>query len=133
MRKKDRTTTALRPAQLGHRRFEARNADRTRTTWFTWRHLRCKILETPNWGANDWTFLRLEIIAPRDTPCPITTTGYLAHGVDAAELAAAGGTVSFLTAWLDREAAKKPYQKAEFRWRQGDLLDQLTLEEDREA
>lgn len=133
MGKTDRTTTALRPAQLGHRRVDARNADRTTVTWFTWRHLRCKVLETPHWGVHGSTFLRLDIIAPRDTPVPITTTGSLAHGIAPDELAAAGGAVAFLTAWMDREAKGKAYQRAEFLWRQGDLLDPLALDDDREA
>ena len=46
------------------------------------------------------------------------------------ELAAAGGAVAFMTAWLNREALTKRYQKTENRWRQGDLLDRLALDKD---
>ena len=113
MSKKDRTTTALRPAQLGHRRFEARIADRTRTYWFTWRHIRCKVMETPNWGPHGWVLLRLEVVAARDTPVPITATGYLGHGIDGEELALAGGAAAFFTAWFDREATKRSYKQTE--------------------
>ncbi len=130
MSTRNRTTTALRPAQLGHHRFEARHADRTRSYWFTWRHIRCKLSETTNWGPHGWVLLRMEVFAARDTPVPITSTGYLAHGVDGEELALAGDAVAFMTAWLDREAAKKSYQKSECASRQGDLIDLLTRDAD---
>lgn len=136
MSRRGDTTTALRPAERGitqYKHLNDRLKARTVTHWFTWRHIRCKVCVTPDYIQKGWTMLQLEIIAARDTPCPISTTGYLAYGIDADELDAAGGTVAFMTGWLNREAAKKAYQKAEFRWRQGDLLDQLTLEEDREA
>ena len=78
--------------------------------------------------------MQLHVIAARDTPCPITTTGYLAHQIGAEELADAGGAVAFFTTWMNREAATKRYQLMEFRWRQGDMIDQLALtDEDRDA
>lgn len=127
------TTTVLTPARSGHRNFQRRIADRTRTHWFDWRHLRCKATETPDFGNPGWTLLQLDIIAARDTPCPITTTGYLAHGIDARELSAAGGAVDFFTAWMDREACTKRFQKILYAWRQGDLVDLLQLsDEDRQ-
>jgi hypothetical protein len=115
------TTTALRPAQMGYRRFNTRHQDTTRTHWFTWRHVRCKVLETSQFGRLG-TLLQLEVIASRDTPVPITRTGYLAHGIDSEELS------------LDREAAKRAYKKSEARWRQPDLLELLeSIDRDRDA
>jgi hypothetical protein len=40
------------------------------THWFTWRHLRCKAEEIQY--PQGWTVLRLDIIAARDTPDPLT-------------------------------------------------------------
>jgi len=125
MKRSNRSSTSLRPAQRGLRGFNRHREARTVTHWFTWRHLRCKVVETRHYLSHGWTMLQLEVVAARDTPCPITATGYLAHFIDEDELAAAGGAVAFLSAWLDRAAATKAYQTAEFRWRQGDLFDQL--------
>ena len=122
MNKRASTTTALRPAQCGLASFNAHRADRTTTHWFTWRHLRCKVQETSHYGRHGWTLLQLDVIASRDTPCPLTNTGYLAYGVDANDLENAGGAVPFLIEWMDRKAATKAYQQTEFRWRQGDLF-----------
>lgn len=126
-------TTAIRPAQRGHEGFNRHRRERTVTHWFRWRHLTCKLQETSHYLNHGWTLLQLELVASRDTPCPLTTTGYLAHGIDAEELQASGGAVAFMTAWMDREAKGKTYQKAEFLWRQGDLFDRLVLDEDRGA
>jgi hypothetical protein len=90
------------------------------THWFTWRHLRCKAEETQY--PQGWTVLRLDIIANRDTPDPITKLGTLTHAVRPDELAAAGGPVAYLTGWMTRNARTGNYQKAEFLWRQGDLF-----------
>jgi len=124
-------TTSLRPAQRGLENFNQHRQDRTVTHWFTWRHLRCKVQETHHYLSHGWTMLQLEVIAARDTPCPITTTGYLAHFLDEAKLAQAGGPVALMTTWMDREATTKVYQGAEFRWRQGDLFDPLVLGNER--
>lgn len=128
MRRRADASTVLRPAERGLTRFNQHRQDRTTTHWFTWRHLRCKVQETDHYGQHDWTMLQLEVIASRDTPCPLTTTGYRAHFLDADELAQAGGAVAFMAAWMNREAATRRYQDAEFRWRQGDLFDRQSSE-----
>jgi len=58
------------------------------------------------------------VLAPRGAPLPITTTGYRSHFLPAEELATEGGPVAFVTAWLDREANSKAWEKTEFAWRQ---------------
>lgn len=55
-------------------------------------------------------------------PIPITETGYLSHFIATVELVNAGGAVTFVTAWLDREASSKAWRKREFARRQGDLF-----------
>ena len=59
----------------------------------------------------------------RNTPCPITAAGYLAHAIDDDELVTAGGAEAFFAAWMDREARTKVYQRTEFLWRRGELFD----------
>lgn len=91
------------------------------THWFTWRHVRCKVVETPNSFAGH-THLELNAIAARDVPLPITRTGYKSHFIDPQALAEAGGPVALFTVWLEETARSKAYQDAEFRWRQGELF-----------
>lgn len=117
MSKRHRAATALVPADSG-----------PVTHWFTWRHVRCKVVETPEYVLGQ-THLELHAIAARDVPLPITHTGYRSHVIDAQVLAAAGGAITFLTAWMNKEAASKAYQTAEFRWRQGDLFDRIDGED----
>lgn len=125
MNNPNRNSTVLRPAQRGLSCFNQHRQERTTVHWFSWRHLRLKLEETPHYLTQGWTMLQLHVIAARDTPCPITPTGYLAHFMDDGELADAGGAVAFMTARMDREAATKAYQRAEFLWRQGDLFDHI--------
>lgn len=94
------------------------------THWFTWRHVRCKVIETPDYFAGQ-THLELHAIAARDVPLPITQTGYRSHFIAAQALVAAGGAVAFFTAWMDAEAQSRSYRNAEFRWRQGELFPEL--------
>ena len=100
-----------------HRRKSAKTKLR-----FCWRDVTCSVTCTPNYINEGWTHLELRVLAPQGAPLPITRTGYLSHFIDADELAAAGGAVAFFTAWLDRDAKTKRWQKTEMRWRQGDLF-----------
>lgn len=128
MNRRVNASTVLRPAERGLTNFNAHRHDRTAAHWFTWRHLRCKLQETQHYGQHDWTLLQLEIIAARTTPCPLTTTGYLAHGLTTDDLRQSGGAVPYMTTWLNRAAATKAYQQREFHWRQGDLFEPRPLE-----
>ena len=98
------STTMLRPAQRGHTAYAKHQAEHTITHWLRWRGVSLKLSEINNPRWSGWTILHLEVVAARDTPVPITNTGFLQHGIDAEELSAAGGAVAFMTAWLDREA-----------------------------
>ena len=96
MKRSERTTTFLTPRQRGHR-DRLHGVPEARTHWFTWRHIRFKLTETPNPSFNGWLVLRLDAIASRDTPVPVTPTGFLMHAMDAEALADAGGAVAFIT------------------------------------
>ncbi len=125
MKPSPRTTTFLTPRQRGHR-GRLGDVPEARTHWFTWRHIRFKLTETPNPSFNGWIVLRLDAIASRDTPVPVTPTGFLMHTMETETLADAGGAVAFITDWLDRQAGTKAYQEREFLWRQGDLFDDIS-------
>ena len=62
------------------------------------------------------------MVRPKRAPIPITETGYRSHFIDTLDLINAGGAVTFVTAWLDREAKSKDWQNREFKLRQGDLF-----------
>jgi len=66
--------------------------------------------------------LEIRSIKPRDAPHPLSATGYLSHFVDARDLAAHGGAVRFVTAWLAREAKTRAFIAAEQKRLQGDLF-----------
>ena len=61
-------------------------------------------------------------MAPKKTPLPITETGYRSHFLSPLELVNDGGPVTFVTAWLDREAKGKDWQKRQAVRSQGDLF-----------
>lgn len=88
----------------------------------TWREFKLRIKHTPDYLEAGWSHVELQLVAPKDAPLPITTTGYRSHFLAETELIAGGGAVVLFTAWLDREAKSKAWAKAEFKWRQGDLI-----------
>ena len=66
--------------------------------------------------------VEVEALAPKKAALPITGTGYLSQFLTALELINAGGPVTFVTAWLDREAKSKVWQKRQVVRQQGDLF-----------
>ncbi len=69
----------------------------------TWRGVKLEITFTPKkFGLVD----HIEIMAEGRAPLPVTETGYRSHFIQAGTVAHHGGAVSFVTAWLDHEAAR---------------------------
>lgn len=66
--------------------------------------------------------VEVEALAPKKAAMPITETGYRSQFLSALELINAGGPVTFVTAWLDREAQSKDWQKRQAVRQQGDLF-----------
>ncbi len=66
--------------------------------------------------------VEVEALMPKKAALPITGTGYRSQFLPALELINAGGPVTFVTAWLDREAKSKDWQKRETVRQQGDLF-----------
>ena len=58
------------------------------------------------------------MVRPKRAAIPITPTGYRSHFIANEALLLAGGAVAFITAWLDREAGTKTWQRAEIKAQQ---------------
>lgn len=95
---------------------------RRRAHTLRWRELLVEIIETSDWKGPGWTRLDIRIVEPAGAPLPCSEDGRLTHGVDADDLARAGGAAAYVAAWLDRDAATPRYAKALARWRQLDLF-----------
>lgn len=66
--------------------------------------------------------VEVDALTPKKAALPITATGYRSQFLPALELINAGGPVTFVTAWLDREAQSKHWQKRQTARQQGDLF-----------
>ena len=84
--------------------------------------VRIRITHARDYLVQGTDHVEVESIKPRKAPLPITSTGYLSHFIPALELANAGGPVTFVTAWIEREAAGKAWQKQTAIKAQGDLF-----------
>jgi hypothetical protein len=73
----------------------------------------------------------IEVIsAAHKQPNPISDTGYRSHFMDPLELINAGGPVSFVEAWLQRELHSKVWLKEETKRAQGDLFQWAAAQEE---
>lgn len=66
--------------------------------------------------------IEIESIRPRNAPLPITETGYRSHFLTPLELIDAGGPVTFVQSWLEREAKGKAWLTSQTVRAQGDLF-----------
>jgi hypothetical protein len=66
--------------------------------------------------------LELQVTTPALAPLPVTDTGYRSHFVPVGAVEDAGGPVAFVRAWLDVEASRPMWRRAETAWRQLDLF-----------
>lgn len=84
--------------------------------------LRLKITHSRDYLGQGQDHVEVESLAPAKAPLPITGTGYRSHFIAPLELMNDGGPVTFVTAWLDREARGKDWQKQVAKKQQGDLF-----------
>lgn len=92
-----------------------------------WRGIAIEINYEANWldradEGYDTAHLQIETIAPERAPLPVTETGYRSHFTSAKTVAAYGGPVAFVRAWLDEEAAKPSWKAIETASRQMTLF-----------
>lgn len=88
----------------------------------TGRSVRLRITHARNYLSHGSDHLEVESLKPIRAPLPITETGYRSHFLPGLELINAGGPVTFVTAWLDREAESPKWRKAQSSRSQGDLF-----------
>lgn len=69
-----------------------------------WQGMAVLIRHVPDWSGTGFDHLEIRTADPERAPLPITDTGYRSHFLPSAELAAYGGPLAFVAAWLDHEA-----------------------------
>lgn len=84
--------------------------------------VRIRITHSRDYLGMGQDHIEVQCLAPAKAPLPITETGYRSHFLAPLELINAGGPVTFVTAWLDREAMGKTWQKQQAVRSQGDLF-----------
>lgn len=98
----------------------------TETFRIEWSGIAIEIRYEPRWLGIDIGFdtahLEIESIAPERTPLPITGTGYRSHFTSPETIAAHGGPVAFVEAWLETESQAPGWRHEEQARRQLDLF-----------
>ena len=88
----------------------------------TGKSVRVRVIHSRDYLGQSQDHIEVESIVPKKAPLPITETGYRSHFLPPLELLNNGGPVTFVTAWLDREANRKEWQKRQVIRQQGDLF-----------
>jgi hypothetical protein len=88
----------------------------------TGKTVRVRVIHSRDYLGQSQDHIEIESIVPKKAPLPITETGYRSHFVSPLELVNDGGPVTFVTAWLDREAKGREWQKRQSARSQGDLF-----------
>lgn len=84
-----------------------------------WREIPIRITHTPaRWDMIE----HLEIESRNRAPLPVTETGYRSHFLSLEELRSWGGSVAFVTAWLDQEAESEDWKNRQEQDRQFSLF-----------
>ena len=84
--------------------------------------VRLRITHSRDYLGQGQDHVEVESIVPAKAPLPITDTGYRSHFLKPLELINAGGPVTFVEAWLAREACSKEWQRKLTARQQGDLF-----------
>ena len=88
----------------------------------TGKSVRVRVTHSRDYLGQGQDHIEIESIVPKKAPLPITETGYRSHFVPPLELVNNGDPVTFVTAWLDRDAKGKDWQKRQAIRQQGDLF-----------
>ena len=87
-----------------------------------WRGIRLVLRHQLDYLWPGTSHIEVTVVTPQHAVIPITETGYRSHFIGTLELINAGGAVTFVTAWLDREAKSKSWIMRELRVTQDDLF-----------
>jgi hypothetical protein len=88
-----------------------------------WNGIAIEIRWEPHWLnlsslGHDTAHLEIESIAPECAPLPITETGYRSHFTSVEVVAAYGGPVAYVEAWLETESQAPDWRRNEQERRQ---------------
>lgn len=86
------------------------------------RTVRIRITHSRDYLGQGQDHVEVQSLVPDKAPLPITETGYCSHFISPLELINDGGPVTFVTAWLDRAARGKDWQRQVTKRAQGDLF-----------
>lgn len=90
---------------------------RIETFRIVWSGVSIEIRWEPNWlninAGIDAGHLEIESVAPERAPLPITETGYRSHFTSPDTVAAYGGPVAFVEAWLEAESQVPDWRSLE--------------------
>jgi hypothetical protein len=92
-----------------------------------WNGISIEIRWEPSWlnlasSGSDMAHLEIESIAPERASLPITETGFRSHFTSQETVAAYGGPVAFVEAWLETESQAPDWRKREQEQRQHSLF-----------
>ena len=85
-------------------------------------YIQIRIIHTRDYLGQGQDHVQTESIKPKRAALPITATGYLSHFISGLELMNAGGPVSLITSWIEREASTKKWRATAIAKAQGDLF-----------
>jgi hypothetical protein len=88
-----------------------------------WNSIAIEIRWEPNWlnltsSGHDTAHIEIESVAPERAHLPITETGYRSHFTSPDSVAAYGGPVAFVEAWLETESQAPDWRREEREKRQ---------------
>lgn len=88
-----------------------------------WNGVTIEIRWEPRWlnlsnQCCDPAHLEIECIDPMRAPLPITETGYRSHFTSPEMIAACGGPIAYVEAWLETESQTPDWRKSEQEYRQ---------------
>ena len=100
---------------------------RTELHRFDWNGTLLEVTYDPQWLpthilGEDLAHLEVRSIYPTNAPLPITGTGYRSHFIAATAIAAAGGPVAYVDAWLAVESDCPAWREREQSARQFSLF-----------
>jgi hypothetical protein len=90
-----------------------------------WNGIIIDIRWEPNWlnmTNHDTAHIEIKSVAPESAPLPITETGYRSHFTSPDAVAAYGGPVAFVEAWLETESQAPGWRAEEQARRQLSLF-----------
>ena len=94
-----------------------------------WEGLTIEVRYDPDWSSlsdlgadRQVAHIELEVIDPAGAPLPVTETGYRSHFTRPAAVDQIGGPLAFVRAWIEEEARKPAWRRADAARRQLDLF-----------